>query len=74
MIILNGLEAFLGSLGASLGRSCDFWLLFGGPSGGCTGSGRVQVEREEGAARPLRDPPSLKLLAKANSNYTTAKL
>ena len=69
MVILAGLEAFLGPLGTSLGRSWDFCLDFGGPRGVAhrfeERSGRAQAERRG-------TPPSQKLLA--NSDYTTAKL
>ena len=63
MVILAGLEAFLEPLGTSLERSWDFWLIFGA------------TEIIEVVAQPgFGGPPLPKLLAKANSDYTTAKL
>ena len=67
MVILAGPEAFLEPLGASLGRSWDFWVIFGAPR-----ELRASLARSRNQRRGT--PPLPKLLAKANSDYTTAKL
>ena len=64
MVILAGLEAFLGPLGTSLGRSWDFWWIFGAPR-------ELRSTLNPAEARH-RSPPLPKLIA--NSDYTTAKL
>ena len=66
MVILAGLEVFLGPLGTILGHlgtllgvSWDFLWIFEGRRGGRTGSRRPQGDRKETAGRVSGDPPPL---------------
>ena len=82
MVILAGLEAFLGPLGAILvplgailgplgtllGRPYGVRGALGGTLGGTLGGAQVRGGSKERASRPFGDPPLPKLLAKANSD------